>query len=502
MKNLFIITLSLIALFSFLSFESSFAGVLAYSTYLGGGSGDWGLGITIDSSGNVYITGGTSSTDFPTTTGAFDTSFNGSVVYTDVFVTKVDSTGTALVYSTYLGGGSADGSNGIAIDSSGNVYITGLTNSTNFPITPGAFDTSFNGGSGDVFVSKLNASGTALLYSTYLGGVGIDGGQSIAIDGSGNAYITGYTWSSNFPTTLGALDTSFNGGSRDVFVTKLNTSGTALVYSTYLGGSGTDFGDGIAVDGSENAYITGSTPSTNFPTTPGVFDTLYNGGVSYGDIFVTKLNASGTALVYSTYLGGGSDDGGSGIAVDGSGNAYISGGTMSSNFPTTLGALDTSYNGVGDYDVFLSKLNPSGTALVYSTYLGGGGSDGTNGIAIDGSGNAYITGQTSSSDFPTTLGAFNTLSNGSSDGFVTKLNPSGTALVYSTYLGGVGSDWGTGIALDGSGNAYITGETQSSNFPTTPGAFDTTFNGNYDVFVTKLSLVFPLSVQEWMRYEE
>jgi hypothetical protein len=282
MKTPFIITVILIALFSFLSFESSFAGVLVYSTYLGGGGDDWGWDIALDSSGNAYITGYTHSSNFPTTTGVFDTSFNGGFSdyydYTDVFVSKLNSSGTALVYSTYLGGGGDDEGYGIAIDSSGNAYITGYTQSTNFPTTPGAFDTS----GGGVFVTKLNPSGTALVYSTYLNS-GI--GYGIAVDGSGNAYITGVA-GSGFPTTPGAFDTLFNGGSIDVFVSKLNASGSALAYSTYLGGGNYDNGYGIAIDGSGNAYITGWTSSSNFPATPSIFDTSYNGA----DGFVSKLS--------------------------------------------------------------------------------------------------------------------------------------------------------------------------------------------------------------------
>jgi hypothetical protein len=463
----------------FVSFSS--AGQLVYSTYLGGGTTDYGYGIAIDSSGNAYITGVTGSTDFPTTPGAFDTSLNN--LNGVVFVTKLNASGTALVYSTYLGGGDGDASSGIAIDGSGNAYITGKTISTDFPTTPGAMNISSNG-YWDVFVTKLNASGTALVYSTYLGSSGYDVGYGIAIDSSGNAYITGGTDSSNFPTTPGAFDTSSNGGA---FVSKLNASGTALVYSTYLGSADVF---GIAIDSSGNAYITGVTGSSDFPTTPSAFDTSFNGGTY--DVFVSKLNPSGTALVYSTYLGGGSSDVGSDIAIDGSGNAYITGATNSSDFPTTPSAFDTSFN-YGYNDVFVSKLNASGTALVYSTYLGGGSDDGSGDIAIDSSGNAYITGGTNSTDFPTTPGAFDTsLNNLNGVVFVTKLNASGTALVYSTYLGGGDGDASSGIAIDGSGNAYITGDTISTDFPTTPSAFDTSFNGGtYDVFVTKLRTVQP-----------
>jgi hypothetical protein len=506
-------SVSLFFVFSFFSFwvNFSYGGALVYSTYLGGGGEDQGYGIAIDGSGNAYITGYTSSTDFPTTPGAFDISYHAS---SDVFVSKLNATGTALVYSTYLGGGNNEESRSIALDNSGNAYITGYTSSTDFPTTPGAFNTS----SGGVFVSKLNASGTALIYSTYLGG---GSGYGIALDGSGNAYITGYTSSTDFPTTPGAFDTLYNGGfyGYDAFVSKLNASGTALVYSTYLGGGDDDYAQGIAIDSSGNAYLTGETKSSDFPTTPGAFDISFNGGSSWAynsDAFVTKLNASGTALVYSTYLGGGGVylydagcDSGLGIAVDGSGNAYITGETNSPNFPTTPGAFDASYNGLIPfrddielfsapppgklyyYDVFVSKLNSSGSALVYSTYLGGGSWDYGSGIAIDSSENTYITGQTMSSDFPTTPSALDSSYNGGSysyDVFVSKLNANGTALVYSTYLGAGGNDDGYGIAIDSSGNAYITGRTGSSDFPTTSGAFDTSSNGGYDAFVTKMSL--------------
>src|SRR5918996_575740 len=255
-----------------------------------------------------------------------------------------------------------------------------------------------------------------LLYSTYLGGDSSDIGNPIAVDGSGNAYVTGVTESNNFPTTAGAFDTTQSGV--DAFVTKLNTTGTApLVYSTYLGGSGADRGRGIALDGAGSAYVTGVTESNNFPTTAGAFDTTQSGS----DAFVTKLNATGTApLLYSTYLGGSGTDRGLGIAVDGSGSAYVTGETDSSNFPTTTGAFDTIQNGV---DAFVTKLNPTGTApLLYSTYLGGSGADRGFGIDVDGTGNAYVTGRTESTDFPTTTGAFDTTYNSNGDAFVTKLD--------------------------------------------------------------------------------
>jgi hypothetical protein len=487
-----IILILMVSLFFIL--DSAFAGGLIYSTYLGGGGEDEGNGIAIDGSGNAYITGYTYSSDFPKMWGAFDTTYNGNG---DVFVTKLNTNGTALVYSTFLGGSGRDEGVDITIDDSGNAYITGGTESPNFPTTLGAFDTTYNG-SVDVFVSKLNPSGTALIYSTYLGGANLDYGADITIDSLENAYITGGTQSSTFPTTTNAFDTSYN-GSRDVFVAKLNASGTALFYSTYLGGGLADGGYGIAIDTAGNAYITGYC-SSNFPTTPGTFDSSFNGGNN--DIFVSKLNPSGTALVYSTYLGGVSDDAGGYIALDDSENVYVTGVTLSTNFPTTPGAFDTTPN--GSSDVFVTKLNASGTALVYSTYLGGGDEDDGYGLVVDGSGNAYIVGYTMSTDFPTTLDAFDTSYNGSSDVILSKLDSTGTTLDYSTYLGGNDFEHGLGIAIDNSRNVYLTGYTfhySGSYYPTTPGAFDTSYNGGIsDVFVSKLYLG-PLFVNEWLRYE-
>jgi hypothetical protein len=384
-----------------------------------------------------------------------------------------------LAYSTYLGGASEDQARGIAVDGSGSAYVTGMTFSSDFPTTAGAFETSQSGINNDAFVTKLDASGSALSYSTYLGGANEDAGFAIAVDGSGSAYVTGYTSSSNFPTTVGAFDTSHN-GENDAFVTKLDASGSALSYSTYLGGELQDQAVGIAVDGSGSAYVTGATFSSLLPTTEGALDTSSNGN---NDAFVTKLGASG-ALSYSTYLGGAGHDRGLAIAVDGSGSAYVTGSTSSSNFPTPPGALDTSSN--GNDDAFVTKLGASGSALSYSTYLGGASYDQAQGIAVDGSGSAYVTGYTSSSNFPTPPGALDTSSNGNDDAFVTKLGASGSALSYSTYLGGASYDQARGIAVDGSGSAYVTGYTSSSNFPTTAGALDTSQNGGDDAFVTKL----------------
>jgi len=476
--------------------------VIAYSSYLGGGWSDGASGIAMDADGNAYVTGGTTSPDFPTTAGAFRSAFPGGFdPY--VFVTKLNPSGTALVYSTYLGSGSGyNFGRGIAVDAAGNAYVTGETRSSDFPTTPGAFQSAKAGPRENAFVTKLDPTGSALVYSTYLGGSTYDTGTGIAVDADGNAYVTGNAGSANFPTTLGAFQPIL-GGSLDAFVTKLNPAGSALVYSTYLGGSGQENNGGIAVDAIGNAYVTGATQSANFPTTAGAFQTTFGGGGP----FVTKLDPTGSALVYSTYLG--NSAGASAIAVDANGNAYVTGGTYSTNFPTTAGAFQTTYaggyTGYSTGDAFVTKLDPTGSALVYSTYLGGSdGADSGNGIAVDADGNAHVTGTTNSTNFPTTPDAFQLTYAGGydvytfRDAFVTKLDPTGSTLVYSTYLGGNSVDSTRGIAVDAGSNIYVTGSTNSGNFPTTPGAFQPIghtgagYSSNtYDAFIAKFSNVEP-----------
>jgi hypothetical protein len=323
----------------------------------------------------------------------------------------------------------------------------------------------------------LNATGSALIYSTYLGGRGGDDGYGIAVDANGNAYVAGYTGSANFPT-MNPFQASL-GGTEDAFVTKLNAAGNALVYSTYLGGSDQDAGLGIAVDAAGNAYVTGFTNSTDFPTKNPFQPSL---GGNY-DAFVTKLNTAGNAVVYSTYLGGSGVDGGEGIAADANGNAYITGSTTSTDFPTKNPFQASSG---GSTDAFVTKLDGLGNAAFYSTYLGGSGIDGGQGIAADAAGNAYVTGWTRSTNFPTKNAFQATFSSGEDDAFVTKLDSVGKTALYSTYLGGSGDDLGYGIAVDAAGNAYVTGETSSTDFPT-KAAFQANLGGYYNAFMTKLN---------------
>ncbi len=392
-----------------------------------------------------------------------------------------------LTYSTYLGVAGLDEGEAIAVDTAGNAYVTGVAGSTNFPTTPGAFQTTLGGfggvfGFGDAFVTKLNPTGSALVYSTYIGGGGDDVSTGIAVDAAGNAYLTGLTNSRvTFPTTPGAFQTTFGGGSFDAFVTKLNPTGSGLVYSTYLGGLAQDDASRIAVDAAGSAYVTGETNSINFPTTPAVFQSSLGGDF---DAFVTKLNPAGSGLAYSTFLGGGATDSGIDIAVDASGNAYVIGNSSSTDFPTTAGAFRTSFGGTRD--AFVAKVNSTASALLYSTYLGGHGDDRGRGIAVDSAGNAYVTGLTNSGNFPFSPSAFQTAFNGVFDAFVAKVNPSGSGLVYSTFLGGTARDEGNSIAVDVAGNAYVTGETESSNFPTA-NAVQPALGGASDAFVTKLN---------------
>jgi hypothetical protein len=450
--------------------------VLSYSTYIGGNGFDPGSGITIDDSGNVYVVGGTNSSDFPTVN-PFQPNLGGS---NDCVVFKLNTDGSSLLYSTYLGGSKFEGGGfDIVVDDSGNAYVTGHTNSINFP-TANPFQPFYRGMS-DVFVTKLNADGSSLVYSTYLGGSSIDIGSCIAIDSSRNAYVTGYTFSDNFPTVNPFQPDHNSGFFSDVFVTRFTSSGTALIYSTYLGGSRDDEGWGIAVDDSGNAYVSGSTKSFNFPTA-NPFQPAFSGSE---DAFVTRLNSSGSALVYSTYLGGNGFDRSSDIVLNSFGNVLVTGWTNSNNFPTMNPFQPVSG---GAQDVFVSQLNASGSALIFSTYLGGSGSESTLSIAVDDSGNAFVTGGTYSSNFPT-VHPFQPALSVNQDAFVTQLNASGSALVYSTYLGGSNDDdYGSDIAVDDSGNAFVTGWTNSDDFPT-ENPFQPDFAGSNDAFVTKLILI-------------
>jgi len=455
--------------------------VLSYATYLGGSEGDAGLAMAADSSGNTYLTGYTASANFPVTSGSFETTYPGGTCggipagpCEHVFVSKLNATGTALIYSTYLGGtlpasnaSGGDRSYGIALDAQGDAYITGATESLDFP-TVNAIQP-HNGGARDAFVTKLNATGSALLYSTYLGGSDYDGAAGIAVDQASNAYLVAVSSSTNFPSSN--ISHRVFGQGAGGYVLKLNATGSALTYSVVIADSNPA---GVAVDNSGSVYLTGSA-GPSFPTVNPFQTTPQTSGA-----FVAKLNFTGTELIYSSYLGGG-DDFGIAIAVDTLGNAHVIGSTASPNFPTTPGAFQPSYEGFGEdtRSNFVTKVNSSGTALVYSTYLLSKqvvkGYEGA--IAVDQDGNAYVVGSTSSADFPVLNPLQASFGGGvdpsdevagnpeAFDAFVVKFNPSGS-MIFSTYLGGSRADRGSGIALDGSGDVHIAGSTASNDFPT------------------------------------
>lgn len=462
--------------------------VLVYSTYLGGNGADSGRAIAIDNERNVYVTGSTSSTNFPTANPLQPN--NSSTSFGDVFVTKINAAGTQIVYSTYFGGSIGDIGYGIDIDAAGSIYVTGVTGGTSgandFPTTTGAFDRTFTAPD-ESFLLKLNSSGNALLYSTYTGATI---GFEVKVDkATGEAFVAGNAGES-LPTTPGAFRTDCPSCTSASFVTKFNATGSGLVYSTYIGsGPAND----LAIDAGGNAYITGSTLSSVFPVTPGAPQQTCTGcNLGRSDAFVTKLNPTGSALVYSTYLGGSLSEVGRGIAVDGSGNAYVTGRTESSNsvsvpFPTTPGAYQTTSQGTPDS--FVTKVNPTGTAFVYSTFLGGNVRDEAFGIATDSLGNAHIIGQTRSTNFPL-VNPFQSICPQNGDCvFMASLNPAGAAVVFSTFFG---QGEGVEIAADNTGNIYATGVTYQglANLPTmnpiqpNHGAVNSVF----DAFVTKIQV--------------
>ena len=446
---------------------------LAFSTYIGGAGFDAIYATTTDPAGNVYVAGETSSASLWNNS-------QGSRPTRNAFVAKLNSNATQVLFTVYLGGSGNDGAKGIAVDVSGNIYITGVTSSANFPVTAGALSTTAPGPQ-TAFVAKLNSLG-ALQYSTYLGGSTADVGFGIAVDSTGAVYVAGETESVGFPVTPGAFQTTFGGGMTDCFVSKLNPVGSALVYSTFLGGLQQDVCNGIAIDPTGDAYLAGTTYSTNFP----VVNPIQQAGGT-ASAFVTKINAAGTALIYSTFLGGTNVDLGNAIAVDASGSAYIAGSSASIDFPVTPGVLQSVQNGV--YNAFVSKLSPSGSSLVYSTLLGGSNSDTAASIAVDALGRAFVSGYTSSSNFPT-VGPVQSAFGGAFDAFASVLDPAAATLVFSSYFGGSSDDKGYAIAILPGGNFYLAGTTASGNFPTAA-AIQPGLNVAYDCFLLEVGGLAP-----------
>ena len=456
---------------------------LVASTYLGGGT-TWeeGYSVALDQDENVVVAGYSYSPDFPVTPGSYDVAFGGNC---DGFVAKVSASCDDLMWCTFLGSMWSDYCLSVAVDATGDIVVSGTTTSTDFPTTAGAFDTTWNS-NWDGFVTKIAPGGDSLLWSTYFGGSASDWIYGLVLDPSGNIVISGRTFSANFPISPGAYDSAFS-GKRDVFVSRLSSSGDSLLSSTYLGGSGSEWGYNVSLDSQGNAIVAGVTDSAVFPTTAGAFDRTFNGGLS--DAFVAKISEGGDALLWSTFLGGAGQEEGQMVAEDPWGGVVVTGFTTSSDFPATAGAFDTSYSGV--QDGFVAKIASDGDSLIWGSFLGGGAFERGYGLVIAESGNPVVTGSSSSTDFPTTPDAYSTALSGGSldDVFITVMASSGDRLLWSSYLGGTDMDRGYGVVLDAQGNPVVTGPTYSADFPLSPGAYDSTFNGGEcDVFVSRLDI--------------
>ncbi len=466
--------------------------VLDFEVFLGGsGSYDYVSGIAVGSDGTSYVAGYTLAPDFPVTAGAYDTSYNSIPsrddfgANQDAFVSHVSADGSTLLYSTYLGGVDQETTAGICVDASGNVYVAGWTKSRDFPTTPGAFDRTLsdgapNGGQADCFVTKLSADGHTLDYSTLVGGQGGDYANGLALSSDGSAVVVGTTYSTDYPTTPGALDQTL-ADFPDGFVTKLNPDGSALAFSTFLGGARSDECRKVALDSTGGVYVAGETVSEDFPVTPGAYDSVIANSYT-SDVFVARISADGAALVWASYLGGAENDLAGGIAVRPSGGVVVSGFTASSDFPVTEGAYYTAgLNGGG----FVTQFTAGGDALIYSSAFGEGSWFGQ--LTLGPSGEAIVTGHTDSTDFPTTDGVFDRSNDGyGGDAVIFELSADGSTLDMATLLGGHGAEDGLGIARAPDGTIAVCGTTSSVDFPTTSGAAIAAYRGG-DVFVSRLS---------------
>jgi len=454
--------------------------VITYSTYLGGSDDEGIFGIKFDAQGNLHVAGETSSVNFPIRN-PVQGNLGGDY---DCFVAKFDHSGSKLIYSTYLGGSMYDHCTGLAVDWRGSAYVAGVSFSSDFPIK-NAIQQALKGKS-NAFISRLSPSGSELVFSTFLGGSSSDEAGDIALDTAGNVYIAGFTNSLNFPTTPGAYQSVCDRGALpgvcigDAFAAKLSPTGRKLLYSTYLGGSGYDSGNGIAVNRDGALLIAGQTGSSDFP----VQDAFQSSLAGPFNAFVTKLNTDGSGLVFSTYLGGNGFDAATGVAIDAHGSVYVTGNTSSTNFPTVK-PFQAANQGNGDG--FVSKFGASGNTLIYSTYLGGTGWDYPFRIAVDARGAAALVGFTGSADFPVVKPTQLAFGGGSTDVFVTLVNPAGSVLLYSTFLGGAGDDFGYAVNADCAGNIWAAGSTASLDFPLVKSYQASYGGGPFDAFMTKIS---------------
>jgi hypothetical protein len=439
--------------------------VLAYSTYLGGHNQDYALKIGVDPTGAAYVCGVTESNDFPPATQTLPRH--------DIFVTKFSPDGKSLIYTAFFPSAYEAEVMGMAVDAKGFVYLAGATTSTKFPIK-NAFQATARGGPSDGFILKLARSGKSLVYSSYIGGMKWDVGTSVWADASGAAYVGGYTDSPNFPTKKAYQKTL--GGLKDAFIAKVAPLGTSLVYSSFLGGAGDEYGLALAVDSAGAITITGITTGRQFPV-KSAFQKTFGGGS--GDGFVSKFSAAGDSLVFSSYLGGSSYDVAVDLALDANGAVYVVGATRGS-IPLKNAFQKTRKGG---YEAFVDKIAANGKSLIYSSYLGGRGDDVAYGIALDGTGAAYVIGETGSADFPL-KSPYQAALRGSRDCFFTIVDPNGLKLLSSTYLGGTYRDAGYGIALDANGAIYLCGYTNSLDFPLLV-PYQDTLAGDMDAFIVK-----------------
>jgi PKD repeat protein len=465
---------------------------IEFSTLIGGSGYDEATNMNIDPNGNVIITGSTtnSTTNFPTTPGAYNVKHN---LYTDIFVTKFKNDGSGLLFSTYLSGSSSEFGMGVMLDNDENVILAGYSSSSDFPVTIDAYDTSANG-KNDFVIVKMNSNCSKILYSTYIGGSGMDYANSAFLYNRTDLYITGESYDdvTDFPTTSNSYCPNNNGRS-DMILMCMNMSTNSIVFSTFVGGSESDNAKSIVLNKDGYVYVGGTTRdgTTDFPTTSGAFSTTHNG---QNDVFVLKMDKNGKRLIYSTFIGGNSNEICWAITVNKLGEAFITGntdnyGTVTVNYPTTTNSFDTSLNG-GD-DVFVTRLDSKGSSLIYSTFIGGKQGDSGSALTVDAYDNCYITGLASVSTpaFPTTQGSYDTTHNGIVDCFFSVLDPKGSRLLYSSFIGGSDGDFGGDIMLVNGSKLYLCGTTydDTTDFPTTNGAFDKTNNGLHDVFLTKFS---------------
>jgi fibronectin type 3 domain-containing protein len=452
-----------------------------YSTVICREKHDYGLSLEVDENGSAYASGLTESKDFPTTEGAYDSKHGGDM---DAVVFKLNSSGHELLYSTFIGGSDDDYCMSLALDQKGNVYLTGVTRSSNFPIDIYAFDITFNGYS-DSYVLKLNQDGNAIEYSTYIGGEYYDRGNDIEVNQDGEAYTIGYTYSRDFPLSYKAYDRKLS-GIRDAFINKLSDDGRDIIISTYIGGSDNETGKNLELDFGGNIYAGGETWSDDFPVTPGSYDAHLFGD---SDIFVINMNSAGSVLLYSTYIGGADDEICTDIELDQDNNLYITGKTESKNFPLTDRAYDSKHDGVSE--IFILMLTASGSRLRYSTLLGDDGFEYAYALALDQDNNVYITGYTSSEHFPITINAYDPIFNGDEDMIIVKLSYDCSDLLYSSYFGGSDHEAGLDIEMGNGSKSYIAGNTYSSNFPVTHKAYGDPIGGEPNFIIVNFAFPCP-----------